>query len=939
MVRIADEVTSGNSMPLMSNEIKARAYKFSQDWKDAHRENGDTHSFYNDFFHVFGIARRSVANYEKAIKKLNNKTGFIDLFWPGVLLIEQKSAGRDLSKALEQANDYCIDLKEREKPRFILVSDFQNFELYDLDENTEIHFKLADLKDYIQHFYFIAGIKPVSYKDQDPANIIASNLMTRLHDLLFESGYIGKDLEKLLVRIMFCLFAEDTDIFNRGTFTQFIENKTLEDGSNVGCSLVHLFDILNTFPKNRQKSIDEDMMAFPYVNGSLFADFMRIPAFNTAMRQALLDCCYFDWTKISPALFGSLFQTAMLSKEQREQGAHYTSEYNILKTIHPLFLDDLYAEFHKIKNSKSTKRQSQLEAFHTKISELTFFDPACGCGNFLILAFREMRELEIQVLNEIYPTEIRQDVLDVGILTKVTVSQFYGIEIAEFPAKIAETALWIVDHQMNMKLSETFGKAFVRLPLPAESAHIFHGNALITNWSDVLPSNQCNYILGNPPFVGKAFMSDIQKEALTTIAKDIKGKGNLDFVTAWFIKAARYIQKTKIKVGFVSTNSITQGEQALILWKELLNKHKIHIHFAYQTFKWTLDEKKGENMEIAKVHVIIVGFANYDTDSKYLFKHDIENNIPVKNAVQKINFYLLESDNIFIESRSKPLCDVPEITFGNMPIGKDFLFDDFQKQELIKADAQIAPFIKPFISAKEFINGETRWCLWLDGVAPDKFRHIKPIINIIKNIKKQRLESDRLETQKLGDTAYLFGYIKQPQSNYLVIPRVSSEHRKYIPMIFATPDYIVGDTCLAVDNATLYHFGILTSTMHMDWMRYTCGRLKSDYRYSNTIVYNNFPWCNPTDKQKQAIEQKAQKVLDARLLYSDSSLADLYDVNTMPPELHKAHNELDMAVDKAYKSSGFNTLDERIEFLFDMYQKLSMPLIPIEKIKKKRTKK
>lgn len=923
----------------MSNEIKARAYKFSQDWKDATREKGDTHSFYNDFFDVFGIKRRSVATYETAVKKLNNTQGFIDLFWPGVLLIEQKSAGRNLDDAYIQANDYCIDLKEREKPRFILVSDFQNFELYDLEERTEIRFKLADLKDYVHHFYFIAGIKLVSYKDQDPANIIASNLMTRLHDLLFASGYVGKDLEKLLVRIMFCLFAEDTDIFERGTFTQFIENKTLEDGSNVGCGLVHLFDILNTFPKNRQKSLDEDMMNFPYVNGGLFTDLMRIPAFDSTMRQALLDCCYFDWTKISPALFGSLFQTAMLPLEQREQGAHYTSEYNILKTIHPLFLDDLKSEFDKIKNSKSTKRHSQLLEFHKKISTLTFFDPACGCGNFLILAFREMRELEIHLLNEIYPIQSRQDVLDVGVLTKITVSQFYGIEIAEFPAKIAETALWIVDHQMNMKLSENFGKAFVRLPLPAESAHIFHGNALTTDWSDVLPIEKCNYILGNPPFVGKSFMSTIQKENLTTIAKDIKGKGNLDFVTAWFIKASQYIQNTKIKVGFVSTNSITQGEQALILWKELLNHYKIHIHFAYQTFKWTLDEKKGENMEIAKVHVIIVGFAHYDTETKYLYKHDIENNKPVKNAVQKINFYLLERDNIFIESRTKPLCSVPEITFGNMPIGKDFLFDDFQKQELIKADAQIAQFIKPFISAKEFINGESRWCLWLNGVAPDKFRHIKPIMNIIKNIKKQRLESERIETQKLSDTAYLFGYIKQPQSDYLVIPRVSSEHRKYIPMIFATPDYIVGDTCLAVENATLYHFGVLTSTMHMDWMRYTCGRLKSDYRYSNTIVYNNFPWCEVTDKQKQVIEQKAQKVLDARLLYPNSSLADLYDSATMPHELVKAHNELDNAVDKAYKSSGFNTSEERISFLFDMYQKLSMPLIPIEKPQKIRKRK
>lgn len=482
-------------MPLSWNEIRARAARFADEWKDAHYEKGETQTFYNEFFEVFGNRRRNVAVYEEKVKKLSGNHGFVDLFWPGHLLIEQKSAGRDLAKARVQATDYFVSLTEKEKPRYILLSDFQTFELLDLEENEERRFSLAELADNVRHFAFIAGYQQQKYRDQDPANIEASELMSNLHKHLEESGYTGHDLERLLVRIMFCLFAEDTGIFPMENFLRLIEDRTEKDGSDLGSWLIHLFQVLNTPDEKRQKNLDEDLAAFPYVNGNLFADAINIPSFDTDMREALLKCAYFNWTKVSPALFGSLFQTVMLPAEQRQGGAHYTSEKNILKIIHPLFLDELREEFEHIKTLKVGKQQ-RFEQFHDKLANLTFFDPACGCGNFLILAMRELRELELDVLGELYPAKNRQTVLDIGSLTKVSVDQFYGIEIEEFPARIAEAAMWLVDHQMNMRLSESFGQAYVRLPL-TESAHIYHGNALTTNWADVLPPKKCSYTIAD----------------------------------------------------------------------------------------------------------------------------------------------------------------------------------------------------------------------------------------------------------------------------------------------------------------------------------------------------------------------------------------------------------------------------------------------------------
>ena len=486
-------------MRLSWNEIRARASKFSADYADATYEKGETQSFYNDFFDVFGVQRRKVASFEEPVKKLGNKQGFIDLFWKGTLLVEHKSAGRSLTKAKTQALDYFPGLKDAELPRYILVSDFQNFELYDLDEGTDVQFTLTQLHKNIEHFAFILGVQKRTFKDQDPVNVEASQLMGRLHDALKVSGYVGDDLERLLVRLVFCLFADDTGIFERDTFLDLIADRTAIDGSDIGQWLSKLFDVLNMPQEKRQKTLDDNLAQFPYVNGDLFHERLPIPDFDSGMRALLIEACEFSWDAISPAIFGSLFQSVMNAKERRASGAHYTTEKNILKVIQPLFLDDLRAEFTLAKGRRGTGQAAALRALHDKLASLTFFDPACGCGNFLIITYRELRTLEIELLRELYPTG--QRVLDVSSLSKIDVNQFYGIEIGEFPARIAEVALWMMDHIMNNRLSLEFGEAFARIPLK-KSPHIHHADALELEWKTVLPPGECSFILGNPPFIG-----------------------------------------------------------------------------------------------------------------------------------------------------------------------------------------------------------------------------------------------------------------------------------------------------------------------------------------------------------------------------------------------------------------------------------------------------
>jgi len=780
------------------------------------------------------------------------------------------------------------------------------------------------LVNHVQNFGYLLGYQKKTYKEQDPANIKAAELMGKLHDSLEEIGYKGHPLEVYLVRILFCFFAEDTTIFNKQQFQDYIEQRTAEDGSDLASKLQELFQVLNTSEDKRFKNLDEQLKEFPYVNGKLFEEILPMASFDTKMRLALLDCCYIDWSKISPAIFGSMFQSVMNPKERRNLGAHYTSETNILKLIKPLFLDELWAEFENIKNNKN-----KLTEFHKKISQLKFLDPACGCGNFLVITYRELRLLELEILRATYKNG--QGVLDVSDIIWLDVDMMCGIEYEEFPARIAEVAMWLIDHQMNMLISNEFGQYFARLPLK-KSAKIVHGDALEVNWEEVVSKNELSYIIGNPPFIGSKMMSQFQRNQIVKEFDNSKGSGVLDYVTGWYIKAAKYIQGTQTKAAFVSTNSIVQGEQTSILWGQMLNKYGIKIHFAHRTFKWS-NEAKGN----AAVYCVIIGFANFNTSTKRIFDYEDIKGEAHEIKAKNINPYLIDAKDILIEKKSNPICNVPKMSFGNMPLdGGHLLLSDEEKNEFLINEPNSRKFIYPLISAQEFLNGKKRWCLWLIDAEPNELKQLPEVLKRIKLVRNFRLNSIAPSTQKFAETPSLFRDRNRPET-FIVVPRVSSENRKLIPMGFFDKNSIVSDTCMSIPNGTIYHFGVLMSAMHMSWVKTTCGRLESRYRYSKDIVYNNYPWPeNPTEKQMKLIEEKAQTVLDVRASFPNSSLADLYNPLTMPAELVKAHNELNKSVDAAYSKQIFSTEAKRMEFLFELYEKYTADLFAKEKTKKKK---
>jgi hypothetical protein len=912
-------------MILSWNEIKDRALSFSKEWANTFNEEADAKPFLVEFFNVFGISSKRVSTFEHRVKKLDEKDGYIDLLWKGTILIEMKSRGKNLDKAFVQAKEYLHGLKEHELPKYILISDFEIFRLYDLEENKTIEFKLNDLLFNVQHFGFLIGYQKKVYKEQDPANIKAAELMGKLHDRLEEIGYTGHPLEVYLVRLLFCLFAEDTTIFERQQFQEYIEQRTSPDGSDLAAKLQELFQVLNTPQNNRFKNLDEQLASFPYVNGKLFEENLPTASFDTKMRQALLDCTYIDWSKISPAIFGSMFQSVMNPKERRNLGAHYTSEKNILKLIKPLFLEELWKEFEGIRDNKN-----KLPEFHKKLSTLKFLDPACGCGNFLVITYREMRILEFEVMKAL--NKSGQAFLDVSQILWIDVDQFNGIEYEEFPARIAEVAMWLIDHQMNMQISNEFGQYFVRLPLK-KSAKIIHGDALETDWENVVSKNELSYIIGNPPFIGSKIMKQNQRDQIVKQFENADGSGVLDYVTGWYIKSAKFIQDTKIKVAFVSTNSIVQGEQTSILWRPMLNKYKIKIHFAHRTFKWS-NEAKGN----AAVYCVIVGFANYDTNNKSIFEYEYIKGEAHEIKAKNINPYLVDAKDLFITKRTSPLCNVPKMFKGSQPTdGGNFLFTEEEKNEFLSKEPKATKYIKPLISAHEFINGEKRYCLWLIDAEPSELKQMPHLLNRIEAVRQMRLKSSKQATVKWASQPTLFTENRQPKDNYILIPSHSSENRNYIPIGFMTKDDILNNSCLSMPNATLFHFGIMTSLMHMAWVKSICGRLESRYRYSNEIVYTNYPWPeNPNDKQVRDIETGAQKILDVRLQFPKSSLSDLYDPLTMPAALIKAHNELDKAVDLAYRPQAFTSEANRMVFLFELYEKYTADLFTREKPKKKK---
>lgn len=923
-------------MFISRNEIKENAIKFAQAWHDARYERGEAQTFWNEFFAVFGIKRRNVAIFEERVKNLIGHTKFIDLFWPGKMLAEHKSRGADLGKAASQAYRYVGNLLSEgrgdETPRYIIVSDFARLVLHDLEPDageTEIlEFPLRDLHKHINAFGFILGRKVHQPKPEDPANVRASELMGYVHDALFANGYAGHNLERFLVRILFCLFAEDTGIFEPDAFTAFIE-QTRDDGSDLGPRLAQFFDVLDTPLEKRQQNLDESLASLQYVNGGLFEETLRPPTCNRKIRDALLAATRFDWSKISPAIFGSLFQCVMNQDARRVCGAHYTAEENILKLIRPLFIDDLRSEFTKIKTDKN-----KLRTFHKKLSTLTFFDPACGCGNFLVLAYRELRRLEMDVFAALHQT--RQKVFDASFVSQVDVDQFYGIEIVEFPVRIAETALWLVDHQMNLEATERFGEYYVRLPLQ-KSAKIMHGNSLRLDWNDVLPKEKCSFILGNPPYVGKHFRSVEQRDDMKIVFKDFRNTGDIDYVSCWYVLAAAYIFGTEIRGGFVSTSSITQGEQVEILWSHLFSQG-VQIHFAYRTFVWT-SEARGK----AHVHCVIIGFSNLDLPNKKIFDSLSPNNLQWHSIpAQKISPYLIADSDVLVKKRLSPLGKVPPIRCGNKPSdGGHFLFTSEEKREFLKQEPNAAAYFQRYVGSREYINGEIRWCLWLENISPAELRRLPLVMERVKRVQEFRARSTAAPTRQSAETPTRFFYQSQPATDYILIPETSSERRKYIPMGLVSKKVIASNAAWVLPSQDLYLLGVLTSAMHMTWMRTVGGRLESRYRYSGSLIYNTFPWTEPTDVQKEKIKTSAQKVLDIRKQYAGNTLADLYDPLSMPADLLKAHRELDRAVDKAYRQAPFASDDERLVFLFSLYEKLTAPpsLLPPEKTRRKTAKK
>jgi len=897
-------------MPLSWNEIKDRAIAFSKDWADTSNEDADAKPFLVEFFNVFGISSKRVSTFEHRVKKLDDRDGYIDLLWKGTILIEMKSRGKNLEKAYNQAIDYTYGLKQHELPKFILVCDFANFKLYDLEEDKTSEFTLDQLVNNVHQFGFLLGYQKKIYKEQDPANIEAAELMGKLHDQLKEIGYEGHPLEVYLVRILFCLFSDDTTIFEKNQFQEFIDQRTSIDGSDLAPKLQELFQVLNTPHEKRFKNLDEQLGSFPYINGKLFEEILPMASFDSKMREALLSCCQIDWSKISPAIFGSMFQSVMNPKERRNLGAHYTSEKNILKLIKPLFLDELWEEFHRVKDNRN-----KLQEFHKKLSRLKFLDPACGCGNFLVITYRELRLLELEILRALNKTG--QRFLNVGDIIWLNVDQFYGIEYEEFPARIAEVAMWLIDHQMNMLISQEFGQYYIRLPL-TKAATIIHDNALSLNWETVVSKNELSYIFGNPPFIGKKEQGMDQKADMEKIFAAYTGTGILDYVTAWYIKAASFIQNTRIKVAFVSTNSISQGEQVGVLWGILYNHFKIKIHFAHRTFSWK-NEAKGN----AAVHCIIIGFANFDISTKKIYDYEDIKGEPHEIVAKNINPFLIEGKDTTVENRKAPICNVPGIIYGSFALDDgNYTLTELEKSQIVLGNSNLERYIRPFIGGRELLHSESRFCLWLVDAKNGEIKDNKNIRERVEAVKAWRNKSNRPNTRKLAETPTLFAEVRQPSTDYLAFPTVSSVNRKYIPIAFLSHEVIASNQLYVLPNASNYYFGVLTSYMHMAWVKYICGRLKSDFRYSAGIVYNNFPWPqNPTEKQKEAVEKAAQKVLAVRAEFPGNSLAELYDPLTMPPALIKAHNDLDRAVDLAYRPQPFLSEANRMEFLFELYEK------------------
>lgn len=915
-------------------EQRKAAKEFAKYWSGKGYEKGESQPFWIELLNrVFGIENPAhYISFENQV--CLDHTSFIDGFIDKThVLIEQKGIGKDLRKPIrqsdgtllnpfQQAQRYSASLPYSKRPRWIVTCNFSEFLIYDMERpNGEPESVLLEnLEKEYYRLQFLVDADDENIKKEMEVSIQAGDIVGILYDKLLEryvdpqNEHSLKSLNMLCVRLVFCLYAEDAGIF--GGHKKFHNYLQMFDEKTFRQALIDLFRVLDTKPEERDPYLDDALCEFPYVNGGLFADEnIEIPKFNDEIINLILEKASenFDWSGISPTIFGAVFESTLNPQTRRSGGMHYTSIENIHKVIDPLFLDDLRSEFKEIREIKVSKtKEKKLKEFISKLSTLTFLDPACGSGNFLTETYMSLRKLENDALREqggqmeFFDGRVTADII------KVSIRQFYGIEINDFAVTVAKTALWIAECQMLKETEDIVKSGLEFLPLKSY-ANIVEGNALKIDWESVVPKTSLSYIMGNPPFVGAMLMSGEQRNEIKNLYSDSKGVGELDYVSGWYMKAAEYIKSTDICAAFVSTNSICQGQQAVTLWKPLM-KYGIKIQFAHRSFIWG-----SEANDKAHVHCVIAGFSYADRNNKSIF-----DNNKVRIA-QNINSYLADSPDIFVESTSKPLCNVPQMRFGSMPRdGGGFVLSDDEHKELIKNEPLAEKWVHKYIGAYEFINNKTRWCLWLVNANPNELRKCPSVMKRIEFVKNFRLNSKAASTRKFAETPTLFCQIAQPDTDYILVPRVSSENRRYVPIGFVSKMTIASDACLLVPMSSLYAFGILTSNVHMAWMRTVAGRLKSDYRYSKDIVYNNFPWCTPTEEQKLKIEQTSQGILDARSLYPDCSLADLYDELTMPPELRKAHQENDRAVMQAYGFPVKNTFTESmcVAELMKMYEKL-----------------
>lgn len=889
------------------NEISARTAKFADEWADEAYEKGEAQSFWTEFLECFGVDRRRAGGFfEYGVKLAGKKYGFIDMFLPGRLLVEQKSAGRDLAKATIQALGYLDGIADHDLPDAIVASDFASFQVLDLNTREVKAFGIKDLPEHVRLFGALVGEEAAKLQEQSPVNREAAERMAALHVQLWDSGYRGHKLELFLVRLVFCAFADDAQIFEPQAFEKYIKQRTSVDGSDLGPRVGKLFEVLNTPPEVRAATLDEDLAAFPYINGGLFEELIPMPDFDAVMRIRLLEVEKPDWSRVSPAIFGAMFQGVMDDEARHDLGAHYTSEENILRAIQPLFLDDLYAEFESVRANKS-----KLKEFHNKLASLQILDPACGCGNFLVVSYQAIRRLEHRVIAAQQKDMIT--LTDVRDLLKVEVDQFHGIEIEEFPVLIARTAMWLTDHQMNLEASKRFGAHYTRIPLH-EGANVVQGNALTMDWAEVIDPNNLNYIVGNPPFLGSRKMGVGQKKELRLVGKGYTEAGFLDYVAGWYILADRMMEvNPAIETAFVSTNSLSQGEQPGILWGPLQQRGN-HINFAHRTFRW-YNAARG----IAHVHCIIIGFSRNPRKERQLYDYQDIAGEPILRLVDLISPYLIPGSEHVVRNRQGQISGQQEMAFGNMAAdGGNLILNQTQRDELVTAYPIAEDWVRPFLGSLEFINRIPRYCLWLEGVSPGDIKSVPPVYDRVKATRTVRENSAR---PQLADTPQLFAQITQrPDKPFLLVPRVSSERREYVPMGFFEAGTVSSDACLAIEDADLVQFGILTSRMHMDWLRVAGGRLKSDLRYSKDIVYNNFVFPTMSDLEREEVTELAHAVLIARELHPDDSLAAMYDPVTMPKALRYAHATLDHRVDLLYRKTPFGSTDERAVFMLELHK-------------------